>query len=223
MIEKIRSISNPLTIIAIFAALAEVAGAVTLPLVADTIQATYIWFVMSFPVILVIAFFATLNFNPTVLYAPSDYKNEDNFLNMTRRGRDFERSLDQLNEQLEKAKTALVDEIKQEADKLGGAERERLSQVASDQIRLIKGYVDSARVIGEDLAATAEPALPHSALQADILKLLASAASPQSLSSIAASLRMSEAATGRALSKLSSRGLIETYRDGGEFFVRRPG
>lgn len=221
MIEKIKTISNPLTIIAIFAALAEVAGAVTLPLVAEAIQATYIWFIMGFPVVLVVAFFVTLNFNSTVLYAPSDYKNEDNFLNVARRGRDFERSLDQLNEQLEKTKTALFDEIKQEADNVGEAERARLSQVASEQIKIIQGYVDSARVIGEDFAATAEPALPQSALQAEILKFLARSPSPEAVPVIAGALRMSVPATERALTKLTKRGLVELAAGDPNLYFRR--
>ncbi|ADG11000.1 MarR family transcriptional regulator [Caulobacter segnis] len=221
MVENVKSISNPLTIIAIFAALAEVAGAVTLPLVAQPIQATYIWFVMGFPVVLVLAFFITLNFNSTVLYAPSDYRNEDNFLNVARRGRDFERSLDQLNEQLEKTKNALFDEIKQEADNAGGAERARLSQVASEQIKLIQGYVDSARVIGEDFAATAEQPLPQSALQADILKYLARSRNPEPVEAIAGALRMSVAATDRALAKLTKRGLIEIAPGDPNVYFRR--
>lgn len=42
-------------------------------------QSTYIWFLMFFPPFLVGLFFITLNFNHKVLYAPSDYKDEDNF------------------------------------------------------------------------------------------------------------------------------------------------
>lgn len=80
LIEKIKKISNPLTIIAIFAGLAEVAGTVALGLVSEKIQLIFIWFVMGFPILLVVCFFITLNFNPKVLYAPSDFSNEDNFL-----------------------------------------------------------------------------------------------------------------------------------------------
>jgi hypothetical protein len=42
------------------------------------------WFVMLFPSILVIFFFATLNWNHKVLYAPSDYKDEGNFIKLTK-------------------------------------------------------------------------------------------------------------------------------------------
>lgn len=80
MIEKIGPIKNPLTIIAIFAAIAEISGTIVLPFIAPTNQAIYVWFLIIFPILLIILFFLTLNFNHKVLYAPSDYQNEDNFL-----------------------------------------------------------------------------------------------------------------------------------------------
>lgn len=80
MVEKIGHIKNPLTIIAIFAAIAEISGTIVLPFIAPANQAVYVWFLMIFPVLLIMFFFLTLNFNHKVLYAPSDYKNEDNFL-----------------------------------------------------------------------------------------------------------------------------------------------
>lgn len=80
MIEKIGPIKNPLTIIAIFAAIAEISGTIVLPFIAPANQATYVWFLIIFPILLIILFFITLNFNHKVLYAPSDYQNEDNFL-----------------------------------------------------------------------------------------------------------------------------------------------
>jgi hypothetical protein len=80
MTEKVGLIKNPLTIIAIFAGIAEVSGTIVLPFVSPTNQQLFIWFLISFPSLLVITFFATLNFNNKVLYAPSDYKDEANYL-----------------------------------------------------------------------------------------------------------------------------------------------
>lgn len=80
MVEKIGSIKNPLTIIAIFAAIAEISGTLVLPFISNDNQAIYVWFLIIFPILLIILFFGTLNFNHKVLYAPSDYQNEDNFL-----------------------------------------------------------------------------------------------------------------------------------------------
>ena len=75
-----RQIKNPLTLIAVFAGLAEVAATGALPFLPDTIQQTFVWYVMLFPVLLVLAFFLTLNFNHGVLYSPSDFQDESNFL-----------------------------------------------------------------------------------------------------------------------------------------------
>lgn len=80
MIEKIVAIKNPLTIIAMFAGIAEISGTVVLPFLDTASQGLFVWYLIVFPSLLVIAFFATLNFNHKVLYAPSDYKNEENFL-----------------------------------------------------------------------------------------------------------------------------------------------
>jgi hypothetical protein len=82
MIEKIGHIKNPLTIIAIFAGLAEVSGTAILPFISDINQSIFIWYLILFPSFLVIFFFITLNFNHKVLYAPSDYKDEENFLRL---------------------------------------------------------------------------------------------------------------------------------------------
>ena len=77
-----KKISNPLTIIGIFAGIAEVAGTVVFPLVSQELQHVFIWYVMGLPVFLVLAFFITLNFNPKVLYAPSNFADENNFLKL---------------------------------------------------------------------------------------------------------------------------------------------
>lgn len=80
MIEKFGPIKNPLTIIAIFAAIVEISGTIVLPFIEKSNQMLYVWFLMVFPTLLVLLFFLTLNFNHKVLYAPSDYTNEDHFV-----------------------------------------------------------------------------------------------------------------------------------------------
>jgi hypothetical protein len=75
-----KKISNPLTIIAIFAGLAEINGTVVLGLVPEDLQIVFIWFIILFPTFLVLIFFSILNWNPKVLYAPSDFMKDENFL-----------------------------------------------------------------------------------------------------------------------------------------------
>lgn len=82
MIDNNGHIKNPLTVISRFAAIAEISGTVVLPFIEPDNQAIYIWFLMLFPVLLVSIFFLTLNFNHKTLYAPSDYKNQNHFLNL---------------------------------------------------------------------------------------------------------------------------------------------
>lgn len=103
MIEKIGHIKNPLTVIAIFAAIAEISGTTILPFIEPENQGVYVWFLMFFPIFLVGIFFLTLNLNYKVLYAPSDYKNEDNFLKSLSRATVKEKE-DKLIEEVEEAK-----------------------------------------------------------------------------------------------------------------------
>ncbi|MFZ6776516.1 hypothetical protein ACO0LD_06745 [Undibacterium sp. Ji83W] len=84
------SVKNPLSVIAIFAGIAEISGTAVLPHIAVANQALYIWFLMLFPTLLVCIFFLTLNFNHKVLYAPSDFKDEDNFVNLLKKATDIE-------------------------------------------------------------------------------------------------------------------------------------
>jgi len=84
MVDKIGSVKNPLTIIAIFAGIAEVSGTTVLPFIEKSNQETFIWFLIVFPCALIVLFFATLNFNNKALYAPSDFSNEDNYIKIFR-------------------------------------------------------------------------------------------------------------------------------------------
>ncbi|MBU2839823.1 hypothetical protein HF670_09650 [Acidithiobacillus thiooxidans] len=104
MVEKIGHIKNPLTVIAVFAAIAEISGTTVLPFVAPENQATYILFLMLFPTLLVCLFFLTLNFNHKVLYAPSDWKDESNFFRL------FSKATPEEQEQ------KLKDEVTEEAE-----------------------------------------------------------------------------------------------------------
>lgn len=73
-------VRNPLTVIAVFAGLAEVSATVALPQLDSAIQWIFVWFVMLFPSVLVGLFFFVLWNKHHVLYAPSDYLDEENFM-----------------------------------------------------------------------------------------------------------------------------------------------
>lgn len=80
MIEKTKSVNNPLTLFAIFAGIAEISSTCAIGFVNKELQYIFIWFVIGFPILLILLFFIILMFKPKVLYAPSDFKDEQNFL-----------------------------------------------------------------------------------------------------------------------------------------------
>lgn len=146
MIEKITKINNPLTIIAIFAGLAEVAGTIALGFLNGETQQIFIWFVMLFPAVLVALFFLTLNFNAKVLYAPSDFKDEKNFLNML----GVSKNLERLQKNLEKAEKEIagqISEIKSENEKA------KLSSIVRKQLGAINENVEAVRFSVSNFAA----------------------------------------------------------------------
>ncbi|OGG41741.1 hypothetical protein A2837_00805 [Candidatus Kaiserbacteria bacterium RIFCSPHIGHO2_01_FULL_46_22] len=85
---KYVSVKNPLTIIAIFAGIAEVSGTVVITHLNEKGQDIFVWFLALFPTLLVVLFFITLWFKHTVLYAPSDFSDEQNFMTVSNKGAD---------------------------------------------------------------------------------------------------------------------------------------
>jgi CheY-like chemotaxis protein len=96
--KKIDKISNPLTMIGVFAGLAEIAGVIVLPTLSESLQKYFIWYVMGFPILLVSLFFYVLIRYPLALYAPSDFRNEKIYERLW-----LERNFKSIKKDLEKA------------------------------------------------------------------------------------------------------------------------
>ena len=90
-----RKVSNPLSMIAIFAGLTETVTVGVLPFLAGLpeLMADMITFTVWFPVLLVVLFFLTLNFNHTVLYAPSDFRDDSHFTQLVTGGYSLSQNL----------------------------------------------------------------------------------------------------------------------------------
>lgn len=97
-------VQNPLTIIAIFAGIAEIAGTTVLLGLPLEIQKIFVWFVISFPFLLVGAFFAVLLLNHRVLYAPSDFSNEEHFITLLKERRTAKQAIAETNDVVEELK-----------------------------------------------------------------------------------------------------------------------
>lgn len=80
MKSKVSHVKNPLTIIAIFAGISEISATAVLPFISESIQKIFIWFIILFPFFLLVLFFITLWTKHHVLYAPSDFSSDENFL-----------------------------------------------------------------------------------------------------------------------------------------------
>ena len=147
MKKETSTVKNPLTVISIFAGLAEVAGTVVLPFVAEVNQLTYIWFLMLFPVLLVLLFFATLNFNPRVLYAPSDFEDEKNYMDLFRPSSTVER-LEKLEDEISQEES--MDKEDRKPDECG---REPIEVVSTKErlISLMQRDVRSRYMMAENL------------------------------------------------------------------------
>lgn len=214
MIEKLRAVSNPLTIIAIFAALAEVAGTIMLGLVDASIQGIFVWFVMLFPILIVVLFFATLNFNAKVLYAPSDYRDEDNFLQTMLGAKWISSNLETIEEKIEEAKSAIDQEIQSRIGSAEGINDASIKALISDHLKGISISVESARETAEDLKLISFEKLPNSALQARVMHILKNRGEFVKISDIADLLGVSAEATKRSLEKLTNRGVTESNPEG---------
>lgn len=94
MLKITSKITNPMTVIAIFAIISETSAAVSLPFLDNKDREIYVWFLISFPFYLLFLFFITLNFNHRSLYSPSDFGKDKNFLKAAEHSeRDSERKV----------------------------------------------------------------------------------------------------------------------------------
>lgn len=132
MVEKIGHIKNPLTVVAIFAALAEVSGTIVLPLLEKDTQQTYVWFLMCFPIFLVAVFFLVLYKKHHVLYAPTDFKDDETFKELFENASTYAKVAKIKSEQEE----AVVEVLPEPADAVLGSAIEALPAIsAADTLR----------------------------------------------------------------------------------------
>lgn len=162
MTENIKKINNPLTIIAIFAALAEINATIAIGLIDKDLHYIFIWFVILFPTILVLLFFLTLNFNTKVMYSPSDYKDDKNFMDSLFRNKNYFSNDNTANfklESIERNISELIDEKFKKISKENDKNPELLKTINSIKEQLKKetdNTIESAinqNIVSSDLKA----------------------------------------------------------------------
>lgn len=75
-------VSNPLTLIALFAAVAEGVGGFVAPQLVGGLQSAVVAFVIFFPILVFGTFALFLWFRPENLYAPSDFQSDEGFMDI---------------------------------------------------------------------------------------------------------------------------------------------
>ena len=108
-------VQNPLTIIAVFAGLAESMATIALIQLPAEMQSIFIYFVMAFPSAIVAVFFLVLVFKNHVLYAPSDFNDERHFLSINKLNKAIEEEAEKV---LKETGKFSVEEIKKHTEEL---------------------------------------------------------------------------------------------------------
>jgi hypothetical protein len=157
MIEKVKPINNPLTIIAIFVMVAEIALTLAIKFVTPELQYIFIWFVMGFPVLIALLFFGTLNFNAKVLYAPSDFKDEQNFI--TALGiRQLSITLEEVNQQIDTAKKQIFEDVKKSIGITEQSKQEGLKETVDKGLAPVQSSVEDFKWKADVILESVDPA-----------------------------------------------------------------
>lgn len=117
-----------------------------MPFISPENQNSYIWFLMIFPFALVIFFFATLNWNHKVLYAPSDYNSDESFLESIRVPRGARPEVSGLEETLDNDIEAALNSALPDNEK-DPSERSRLADAIKNSIKRSSFITIDARTL----------------------------------------------------------------------------
>jgi hypothetical protein len=212
MLELMKRVNNPLTLIALFASVAEIAGTVVLPFISDELQHLFVWFVMLFPVLLVILFFWTLQRNPTVLYAPSDFRDDASYLKVFS---GLTVDLDSIDQKVETL-SLKVDEAAGKISDTGQKERESIGALVKQELKGIQGAIANAKASVAEMPAEIDSSwavaikesktYQFAKTKSHVLRALKKIGKPATISSLCIATKHSTPAVEVALAELVREG-----------------
>lgn len=150
-----KKVSNPLTIVSIFAGLAETAGTVVLPFIKSDLQFIFILYLIIFPILIVILFFLTWNFNPKVLYSPNDFSDENNYMESLKIFYDIKQTVEQGKQNGEKEKEIIdkiYNNVSNEIFKLGNLENEIIKLLSKNSDGMTRKEIAQNLSISQNMA-----------------------------------------------------------------------
>jgi hypothetical protein len=209
MIENLKRVDNPLTIIGFFAVIAEITMTVAFSAVSLELRPVFIWFVMAFPPFLVILFFLTLNFNHKVLYAPSDFRDDANFMELAAAS-GATKSLNEAEKQLENIRHQ-IDKVSEPSDS-SPASKEALQGAINDIAQNISDAKKRVKGLFYDLETYPEMSWG----QWRVLAYLYHQPNAVSVDSLSAGLDISRAVALYDLATLQSYGLVKSKEEAGQ-------
>ncbi len=215
MLEKMKAVSNPLTIIALFAALAEVAGTVSLKFLDPSLQKIFIWFVMGFPTLIVVAFFLVLIFKREVLYGPGDFREDKSFLDLSSNAKQV-LDLEKIEKMLVDTKEGLNEAVRK-VEIIGAEQKMELIAIINNKIQPVQNVVEVAKENVEVLGEFHQ--VKHARLSATerkIMTVLSKAAKPVPTTSIWEYVDTSPGLGILFLSDLLNNGYVASQKDGDE-------
>lgn len=142
-----KKVSNPLTIVAIFASIADIAGTTVLPFVRLELQNIFIYYVMLFPILIVILFFLTWNFNSKVLYSPNDFSDESNYMESLKIFYNIKQTVEKGQAEGENEKEIInkvYKSVSNEIEKLGDVENEIIELLSENPNGMTLGEISNA-------------------------------------------------------------------------------
>lgn len=167
MVGNIPRVNNPLTVIAIFAGLSEVAMTVSLGLLEGNAQFVFMVFAALFPIAIASGFFFILYDSPELLYAPSDYKDENHHRESLRyrqeiRSERIRSKLAEANQLVEdKSEPEAEADFSTEAIEALEREREKVERLQGILIDLRKHFDSNEHELEADLESLNGPSPRH--------------------------------------------------------------
>lgn len=214
MLEKMKSINNPLTIIGLFCGVVEVAGLIVMGTgnLAPEAQRDLIWLVKWFPILLISLFFVTLWFKDKALYAPGDFKDEKNYLALVNASQSL--GIEKVQTMIAEAKIEIISEVTKTIPANGADEKRKIEKIVQDKLQLVQSFAGTLRE-GSDYSLVATVAAHTEKTEYYIWRLLHDESKPMTLKEISSRLSLDEYAVSLMLYSLTSRDVVKEHADEG--------
>src|SRR5262245_48915471 len=218
MLEKMKSVSNPLTIIGLFCGVVEVVGLIVMGTgkITPEAQRDLIWLVKWFPLVLVSLFCITLWFKDRVLYAPGDFKDEKNYLDLARLNARKSVGIDEIRVMLDEAVPDIINEVMKTVPTNGATERQKIEEIVGKRIWPVQSFASKLKE-DTDPQYSWLLALPSDdrSRTFNLWMHLDMSSEPMTLKEIASKLDLHEYAVSSILALLIARGVVKEKPDEG--------